>query len=247
MKIAVITDIHGNASALKVALAEIDRENVSHIYCLGDMIGIGPNSNEVLDILFNREDLSMITGNHDEGVLALIHGQPYPKSHEDTRSHHQWIADRLDQTFVAQLDSLPRMIDTTLMGHSILFTHYRIEQGKLSAPFYNDPFSPIVQPTLEAMKKLFADCHQELIFFGHHHPTHYFKSEHSIYLNPGSLGCAPDPYARYAIVTLTLERIGISLHKAAYDNQDFLRSYARLNVPDGEFLIKAFHGNQLKE
>jgi putative phosphoesterase len=247
MKLAVITDIHGNYPALKAALVEIDRENVSHIYCLGDMIGIGPDSNEVLDILFKRENLSMITGNHDEGVLALIHGQPYPKSHEDTRIHHQWIADRLNPVFVHQLDSLPRVIDTTLMGHSILFTHYHIVPDKLSAPFYDDPFSPIVQPTLEAMKKLFADCHQELICFGHHHPVHFFEGRKTIYLNPGSLGCAAEPYARYAIVTLTPERVEVSLRKAAYDNWEFLRSYARLNVPDGEFLIKVFHGNQLKE
>ncbi|MCO7125886.1 hypothetical protein NIE88_08885 [Sporolactobacillus shoreicorticis] len=66
-------------------LAEIDQAHVSHIYCLGDTITIGPESNEVLDTLFNRKNLSMITGNHDEGVLALIHRQPYPKSHGDTR------------------------------------------------------------------------------------------------------------------------------------------------------------------
>ncbi|MCL1632099.1 metallophosphatase family protein [Sporolactobacillus sp. CPB3-1] len=247
MKIAVITDVHGNYPALKAALAEIDRENVSHIYCLGDMIGIGPNSNEVLDTLFKRKDVSMITGNHDEGVLALIHGQPYPKSHEDTCIHHQWIANRLNPFFVNPLDSLPRVIETTLMGHSILFTHYHIESGKLSAPFYDDPFSSIIEPTLETMKKLFADCPYELICFGHHHLAHFFKSEHTIYLNPGSLGCASGPYARYAIVTLATERIEASLRNAAYDNREFLCSYARLNVPDAEFLLKAFHGNQLRE
>ncbi|SFG16264.1 metallophosphoesterase family protein [Sporolactobacillus nakayamae] len=247
MKIAVITDIHGNAPALLAALAEIDQAHVSRIYCLGDMIGIGPDSNEVLGILFNRKDVSLITGNHDEGVLALIHGQPYPKSHEDTRNHHQWIADRLDPTFVARLDSLPRVIDTMLMGHSILFTHYHIEQEKLSATFYEDPFSPIVQPTLENMERLYGDCHQELICFGHHHPTHFFTGKHSTYLNPGSLGCTPGPYARYASVTVTQEKIEIELRKVAYDNTAFLAAYEKLNVPDRQFILKVFHGNQLKE
>ncbi|MET1248914.1 metallophosphoesterase family protein [Sporolactobacillus sp. STCC-11] len=247
MKIAVITDSHGNAPALHAALAEIDQAHVSRIYCLGDMIAIGPDSSEVLDTLFNRKDLSMITGNHDEGVLALIKGRPYPKSHEDTRNHHQWIADRLDPTFVARLDSLPRVIDTTLMGHSILFTHYHIEQEKLSATFYEDPFSPIVQPTLENMERLFFDDRQELICFGHHHPVHYFEGNKTIYLNPGSLGCAAEPYARYAIVTLTREKIEVDLRKAVYDNTQFLASYEKLNVPDRQFILKVFHGNQLKE
>jgi putative phosphoesterase len=246
MKIAIITDVHGNYPALNAVLAEIDRDNVSHIYCLGDMIAIGPDSNQVLATLFHRRDVSMITGNHDEGVLALIHGQPYPKSHEDAHRHHQWIADRLDPVFVEQLESLPRVIKTTLMGHSILFTHYHIEQGKLAAPFYDDPFSSIVQPTLENMEHLFSDCHQELICFGHHHPLHYFEGSKTIYLNPGSLGCATEHYARYAIVTLTPDKIIVDLRKAAYDNRDFLESYARLRVPDGDFLIKAFHGDQLQ-
>lgn len=53
MKIGVITDIHGNAPALKAVLNKLDkRRDIEHIYCLGDMVGIGPDTNEVLKILF---------------------------------------------------------------------------------------------------------------------------------------------------------------------------------------------------
>jgi len=49
MKIGVIADIHGNAPALKAVLNELDKMgDIKHIYCLGDMIGIGPDTNEVL-------------------------------------------------------------------------------------------------------------------------------------------------------------------------------------------------------
>jgi hypothetical protein len=51
------------------------------IYCLGDMIGIGPDTNEVLGLLFSRMDSSMITGNHDEAILALLKREEYPLSH----------------------------------------------------------------------------------------------------------------------------------------------------------------------
>ncbi|MNW16961.1 hypothetical protein D3C71_2159920 [compost metagenome] len=40
-------------------------------FCLEDMIGIGPDTNEVLNLLFSRNDVSMIIGNHNEAVLAL--------------------------------------------------------------------------------------------------------------------------------------------------------------------------------
>lgn len=86
MKFAIITDIHGNASALNSVLFEIDKiRDIEHIYCLGDMIGMGPDTNEVLEILFSRNDVSMITGNHDEVVLALIKEQEYPESHLDAK------------------------------------------------------------------------------------------------------------------------------------------------------------------
>ena len=106
MKIGVITDIHGNASALKAVLAELDKSSeIEHIYCLGDMIGIGPDTNEVLSILFARTDLSMITGNHDEAVLALLKGEEHPLSHIHAKEHHQWIAEKMDKGFIPMLDN----------------------------------------------------------------------------------------------------------------------------------------------
>lgn len=133
MKLGVIADIHGNASALEAVLNEIDNmKDIEHIYCLGDMIGIGPDTNEVLNILFSRNDISMITGNHDEAVLALLKGEEHPPSHAHAKEHHQWIADRMDQEWVTKLDQLPRFINLTIEGNSILFIHYHIEQAKLN-------------------------------------------------------------------------------------------------------------------
>jgi hypothetical protein len=45
------------------------------------MLGFGPDSNEVLEMLFSRSVVSMITGNHDEAILALAKGEEYPQSH----------------------------------------------------------------------------------------------------------------------------------------------------------------------
>ena len=52
-KIGFITDVHGNAAALRAVLAELAREDdLAHVYGAGDLIGIGPDTNEVLDLLF---------------------------------------------------------------------------------------------------------------------------------------------------------------------------------------------------
>lgn len=247
MRFAVITDIHGNAPALKAVLEEIDgRQNIDHIYCLGDMIAIGPDSNEVLEMLFSRLDVSMITGNHDEIVVALSNGEPHPISHAHVKEHHEWIAERIDAGFVSKLGNLPRFIRKNIMGHSIFFTHYHVNVDKIATHISKDPFARIVQPSLENMEALFGPQDAALICFGHHHPIHFFAGEHTTYLNPGSLGCAETSVARYGVVSVEAEGIHVELLEAAYDNTEFIRSFEKLKVPAWEFILKAFHGDQLK-
>ncbi|PWW06570.1 putative phosphoesterase [Paenibacillus cellulosilyticus] len=245
MKFGVITDIHGNAAALQAVLHELDSNSgISHIFCLGDMIGIGPDTNEVLSILFARDDISMLTGNHDEAVLALRRGDPYPLSHAHVREHHQWIAERLDERYINKLAKLPRVIHRTIDGLSVLFIHYHIEHDKLDRPISEDPFSPILQPSLDQLSSLFIDYAADLVCFGHHHPIHHFKSDTTIYLNPGSLGCSTAPTAPYAILTIERGQIEVECRHAVYDNSHFLASYELLQVPDRQFIMQAFHGNQ---
>ena len=67
MRIAVISDIHGNATALRQVLRDIDDSAVDHTYCLGDNIGYGPEPEDVIHILLER-NIPSVTGNHE---LAL--------------------------------------------------------------------------------------------------------------------------------------------------------------------------------
>jgi putative phosphoesterase len=248
MKFAIITDIHGNYPALKSVLEEIDKkQDVEHIYCLGDMIGIGPDTNEVLDILFSRKDVSMITGNHDEAVLALLKGQEHPKSHSHAKEHHQWIADRMDKSFIPKLEQLPRIIKIVIENLSILFIHYHIENSKMNEHISKDPFNRIVEPNLENLEALFNNFSEDLICFGHHHPIHYSKGDKTTYLNPSSLGCNNKPKAPYAIVNVKSNNIDISLEETPYDNSKFLLSYEQFQVPDRDFILKVFHGDQLRK
>ncbi|OCA82496.1 metallophosphoesterase family protein [Bacillus sp. FJAT-27986] len=248
MKIGVIADIHGNEPALKAVLSKLDRRrDIEHIYCLGDMIGIGPNTNEVLDILFTRNDVSMITGNHDEAVLALLKGEEHPQSHSHVKEHHQWIAERMDKQFIRKLEGLPRAINLTVEGNSILFIHYQIEPTKLNDHISQDPFSRIVEPSIKDIRTLFKGREEKLICFGHHHPLHFFRSDRTVFLNPGSLGCNSKPTAPYSIVEIEGDKVVISNEEAAYDNTKYLASYERLQVPDRDFILKIFHGNQLKQ
>ncbi len=65
---AVISDIHGNAEALKAVLADIDARKVDRIICLGDIVGYGPEPLECVDLVRTRCQWSLM-GNHDFAVL----------------------------------------------------------------------------------------------------------------------------------------------------------------------------------
>lgn len=68
MATAIISDIHGNLDALEVVLADIDRRGINTIYCLGDILGYGPDPCECLDHVIERCNWSLM-GNHDFAVL----------------------------------------------------------------------------------------------------------------------------------------------------------------------------------
>lgn len=67
MKRALISDIHSNLEGLTAVLADIQDQGVSEIYCLGDIIGYGPNPRECIDLVIECE--VCLLGNHDQGAL----------------------------------------------------------------------------------------------------------------------------------------------------------------------------------
>jgi predicted phosphodiesterase len=67
VKRALISDIHSNLEALETVLADIQSQGITEIYCLGDIIGYGPNPCECIDLVMNCS--FCLLGNHDQGAL----------------------------------------------------------------------------------------------------------------------------------------------------------------------------------
>ena len=70
MRYAIISDIHANLEAFLEVLGEIDRSGADGIICLGDIVGYGANPNECVEIIKERQILSL-TGNHDKAACGL--------------------------------------------------------------------------------------------------------------------------------------------------------------------------------
>ncbi|QCJ42473.1 metallophosphoesterase family protein [Bacillus sp. S3] len=237
-KIAIISDIHGNYSALQAVCKEIDQDTtIEQIYCLGDLIGIGYETNKVLDLLLSRSDISFVMGNHDEAIVDILSGrEPYSRKRE--RDHHEWIAAHIDQSFLSFLSELPVTLSAECNGKRLDFVHYHLDEEGNFLPVDYDP-------TVEKLDFLYRDSAADIICFGHHHVIHHFKTKKRLYLNPGSLGCFHKPLASYAILIIGDHgEINVTFKEVPYDNKEFLLGYSKLNVPGSDYILKVFHGNQ---
>ena len=65
---AIISDIHSNLAALRAVLDDIENRDIKEIFCLGDIVGYGPEPRECLDLIISRQ-IASIMGNHDHAVF----------------------------------------------------------------------------------------------------------------------------------------------------------------------------------
>src|SRR5437867_2247722 len=102
MRVAVVSDIHGNLHALEAVLAELDAERPDRIWCLGDVVGYGPQPNACCERVAARCDLCL-AGNHDLGVLGDLDLAEFSP---DAAASARWTRDVLSDTAREYLDSL---------------------------------------------------------------------------------------------------------------------------------------------
>lgn len=77
MRVAVLSDIHGNYSALKATLAHIDAQGCESLWFLGDLFGRGALPVACFDLLRVRNPNLWLMGNHDMGTLLLLEGRAF--------------------------------------------------------------------------------------------------------------------------------------------------------------------------
>ena len=212
MHAALISDIHSNLDALQVVLADIEQRGIEKIFCLGDIIGYGPNPCECLDLVMARCAWSMM-GNHD---FAVIYEPTSFNSGAEQAAF--WTRRQLE----LEPDAEARRRRWEFLG-GLLIRHW--EEGALCVhasprrPIneYIFPDDVITAPT--KMQQIF-DRIQTRCFVGHSHVPGVFTNEPDFYppddlggkyawradekcvINPGSVGQPRDrdPRASYAII-----------------------------------------------
>ncbi|MFP5219129.1 MAG: metallophosphoesterase family protein [Actinomycetes bacterium] len=103
MRLALLSDVHGNLPALESALAALRARRVDGWVCAGDLVGYGPWPNECVDALLAL-DGTVVAGNHELAVLGRLADD---RSSERARASHAWTRERLRADVVARLEALP--------------------------------------------------------------------------------------------------------------------------------------------
>ena len=119
---AVISCLHANLTALEAVLDDIDNQGIDTITCLGDLVGYGPQPNEVVELIRQR-DIPTCQGCWDEDIIEGLNACEcsYPSQLAERRGHraHHWTADRLTEDNKTFLANLP----ITLRRDRLLFVH----------------------------------------------------------------------------------------------------------------------------
>ena len=103
MKIGIISDIHSNIEALDVVIKRFESEKVDQIFCLGDIIGYGPNPNECVDRVRSLCTVSVL-GNHD---AALTGHTPIHYFNSYARAAIEWTHRVISDSNMEFLKGLP--------------------------------------------------------------------------------------------------------------------------------------------
>jgi diadenosine tetraphosphatase ApaH/serine/threonine PP2A family protein phosphatase len=167
LRIAIVSDIHGNLEALERVLADISGQACERVICLGDSVGYGPNPRECVDYVLQMD--ACILGNHDYG--ALIDPEGFSAAAEQAifwtrRQLEEGPDPELTRKRLAFLASLPR----TICEGNLLFVH-----GSVRNPL-NEYVFPEDVHNRRKMEKLFSML-QGYCFQGHTHVPGVFTSD----------------------------------------------------------------------
>lgn len=225
MKVAVLSDVHGNLPALEAVLRDARRRRPNEIWNLGDLVGYGPYPEETVQRL-RDEDVVNIAGNYDQRVVRW---------RPDTRTAtpeavEKWLAsgwahENLSADSLAFLASLPVERRWTREGRRILLTH--------ASPASNtERLEPTTSP--KRLHELAELAKADAVLFGHSHIPWIRQIGRTWFVNPGGVGRSDDGDARasYAMVNLSKPEFQVTYHRVPYHVKSVAEAIRQRGLPE---------------
>ncbi len=231
MKLAFISDIHGNAIALDAVLVDIKKRVIDQIIVLGDICYRGLEPKRSLDVVRSL-NTNVIKGNADEWIVRGIKEGEVP---EDVRpmmsKEHDWSVSKLDDKSVEYLKNLPE--ELTLKFDSIKIHAFHATPASL----FN-----VVQPD-ESDEKVYEKLitnDADIFIYGHiHRPFVRFINGKCV-VNTGSVGLPFDGLnkASYAVIEINEGNCDISIARVNYDVNKVIKQFEKSDYPNKEIMVK---------
>lgn len=205
MRIAVISDIHGNFEALKTVFGDIQEKNSDTIICLGDLTGYGPYPNEVIDFIREKRIINIL-GNYDAAVIEEKFN--YIRDTEVNRFCMPWAAHELTEENREYLKSLPKQITVEFEGKKIIFVHG-------SNRNINEYLKEDSKEAEEAIEEFVGD----VLVCAHTHIPYEKHYGNKLLLNDGSIGKPKigRPNGTYIILDIQKKILNVEFIEFQYD------------------------------
>lgn len=183
MKIAIISDIHGNLEALKETLKDIEKQKVDKIICLGDTIAKGVHPKECLELIKNNCEI-VLQGNCDEHFS--IEHKNIDKMPEIEQKRIKWCQSLLNKDDRKYLLNLPFCYEFYMSGSLIRLFH-ATPTANNKAIANTDSIETKYQMFLPS-KKTVSQMKADVIIYGHIHHPYMDKIYNKTLINVGSVG-----------------------------------------------------------
>jgi predicted phosphodiesterase len=216
MRVAVLSDVHGNVPALDAVLEDMARQSVDAVVCLGDHVSGPIDPAGAAERIMGLNPVA-IRGNHDRWVMNLL-GRPEP-----------WSVDVFarERLRPEQLDWLGALPPTAKLGDAVFMCHGTPSDDE--APWLDNFFDGRTTrlPSEAEVEREAVGLDQPVILCGHTHIARTLRlSDGRLLVNPGSVGMQlvrGSPDAHYAIVERRLGKWQTALISVPYDTEAAVR------------------------
>jgi putative phosphoesterase len=238
MRLAFLSDIHGNAVALDAVLEDINKRNPEKIIVLGDISYRGPEPKRALELVKSL-NTDVIKGNADEWVVRGIkEGEVAETAFQMMNKERDWIYKRLDEEDIRYLDELP--------------TEMKLDvENMMIHAFHATPSSlfDVVQPfeSDEALMDKMMKSEADLFVYAHIHKPFIRYIEGKCLMNIGSVGLPFDGLTKssYAIVDIKEGSFQTSIVRVSYDLEKVIKQYQEEDYPNSEQMIKVIQNGKI--
>ncbi len=219
MRYAIIADIHANLTAFMAVLVDIEQKGeVEELWCLGDIIGYGPDPHQCIELLRKAQHIC-VAGNHDLAAIGEIDTSDF---NPDAAAACEWTAGQLNAADRVYIKNLPLAIerdDFTLVHGSprqpIWEYVLSIGTARENFTYFKSKYCLVCHTHVPAIFKQGKGGSCSFSQFSTKEET--VLGEERLIINPGAVGQPRDgdPRASYAIYDS--ESKTISLHRVPYD------------------------------